>query len=329
MLASLAGIGVAGTLPAPAHAAYVRPYGPGAPWNRPVVGLPVASGSNTLADRLWGGATTTIGDYNCTFYNWTYPVQQVSNATGLYTVKCSYPDWGNMHNKTMPWNPIWKPSYGFWTGNGSADSQLIVLDPASGREWNLWQVKAPDTVNKLVNCSSASLVPGSYWTKEDGFRPPRGCGIQCFAMLVRAQEVAQGVIQHALSMPIRNVAPSYVAPALKSDGRISGGIPEGTRFALRVSDAEIDAWATALPISITGRASARVIAKALRNYGWFITDRSGTAHLQFEDNNSAGSTWSSLGLGMVLAGGKEYPRDLLDGLMRRDRIYAIVPSNQY
>jgi hypothetical protein len=234
-----------------------------------------------------------------------------------------------MHNKIIPWNPTWKPSYGFWTGNGSIDSQLIVLDPASGREWNLWQVKAPNTTTRVVNCSSASLVPGSYWSKEDGFRPPRGCGIQCLAMLVRAEEVATGVITHALSMPIKNASPGYVAPALKSDGQVSGGVPEGTRFALRISDADIDAWATALPISATGRQSARVIATALRDYGWFVTDRAGTAHLQFEDYNSAGSAWASLGLGKALVGGKEYPRDLLDGLMRRDRIYAIAPSNYY
>ena len=87
MLASLAGIGAAGMLPTPTYAAYVRPYGPGAPWNRPVGSLPVAPASNTLADRLWGGATATVGNFDCTFYNWTYSVQQVSSATDLYTVR--------------------------------------------------------------------------------------------------------------------------------------------------------------------------------------------------------------------------------------------------
>ena len=72
-----------------------------------------------------------------------------------------------------------------------------------------------------------------------------------------------------------------------------------------------------------------MIARALRDYGWFVTDHAGSAHLQFEDRLTAAAGWTALGLGRITAGGKEYPRDLLDGLLQRDRIHAIVPSNQY
>ncbi len=44
---------------------------------------------------------------------------------------------------------------------------------------------------------------------------------------------------------------------------------------------------------------------------------------------TAGDKWSALGLDAVEVGGKEYPRDLLDGLVQRERIYTIVPSDQY
>jgi hypothetical protein len=260
-------------------------------------------------------------------------VYDVAAATGLYRVRADHPAWGNLDGKTVPYNPAWKPSHGWWSGDRSIDSSVILLDPASGREWDLWQVRAPDTKNKVLRCGSACLVMagtsassptiGDYWTKQNGFVPPRGCGVQCLAMLVRPQEVAQGAIRHALSMPIRNPSPAYVPPATKSDGSVAGGIPEGTRFALRVTDAAIDAWASGLPLGGTGRGSARVVARALRDYGWFVTDRAGTAHLQFEDVNSAGRAWSSLGLGRVTVGAREYPRDMLQGLLRRERIYAV------
>jgi hypothetical protein len=72
-----------------------------------------------------------------------------------------------------------------------------------------------------------------------------------------------------------------------------------------------------------------VIARALRGYGWFITDTTGSAHLQLEDRITAGKDWDRLGLGDREVEGRSYPRDLLDGLIRPERIVTLVPSDQY
>jgi hypothetical protein len=317
-------------LPSRSDAAYTRPYGPGALWNLPASAFSPHPNSTALAGKVWRSRPDQPGNIDLTFRDWTYPVYYAAQATGLYTVRCRFPTWGNLHGKTIPWNPAWKPSQGWWRGSDDIDSQVIVLDPASGREWNLWQVSAPDTTKRIVRCGSASLVPGSYWTKTDGFKPPRGCGIQTFAMLVTADEVADGAIRHALSMPLRGIHKSqFVAPATKTDGptaqyALADGVPTGTRFALRVTDAELAAWAASLPISEAGRKSALIIGRALVQYGMIVTDNSGATHLQFEDRNSAGAKWTSLGLGNVSAGGKVFPRDLLDGLLTEQRIYALA-----
>jgi hypothetical protein len=292
--------------------------------------MPPHPDSARLAAKVWNSRPDQPGKLDLTFAQWTYPVYETSQATALYTVKCRHPDWGNLHRKQLPWNPAWKPSHSFWTGDAGIDSQVIVLDPATGREWNLWQVRAPDTVNRIVRCGSASLVPGSYWTKEDGFGPPRGCGIQCLAMLVRPEEIVAGRIEHALSVPFRGIhKTAFVRPATKTDGptaayAVPDGVPTGTRFALRATDEELAAWAASLPLSVVGRQSAIVIGRALVEYGWHITDNAGSAHVQFEDCNSAGAAWDALGLGNVSSGDKVYPRDLLDDLMRLDRIYALA-----
>jgi hypothetical protein len=99
------------------------------------------------------------------------------------------------------------------------------------------------------------------------------------------------------------------------------------RFALHVTDEEIEEWVATLPARV--RKSARVIGTALRDYGWFITDTSGSAKIQLESCVTAGDAWKALCLTEFEEQGKTYPRDLLDGLMRRERIYAIVPSDQY
>jgi hypothetical protein len=229
---------------------------------------------------------------------------------------------GNLNGTRIPWSSDWVPATG-------SDGQVIILDPANGREWDLWRVNVSGS---RVRVSNGNLVPGSYLTKEDGFKPSRGCGIPYLAMLVRPEEIAQGKIEHALSMPSRNTAKNFVAPATKSDGRVTqNGMPMGTRFALNITDAEIDEWVNSLPseLSEQTKRAARIIAVALRDYGWFITDTAGGAHFQFEDYATARDKWNDLGLGEQGIGWKNYPTDLLDGLITRERIYAIAPSDQY
>jgi len=99
----------------------------------------------------------------------------------------------------------------------------------------------------------------------------------------------------------------------------------------RVADQEIEDWIDGLPPELGPRTrdSARIIGRALRDYGWFISDTSGGAHLQFESRLSAGARWSALGLDDQEVEWQLYPPDLLDGLMTEERLYALVPSDQY
>jgi hypothetical protein len=203
----------------------------------PVAGLALHQQSNTYRDRLWSGGSDRPGNINLMFEGYTYPVYMASAATGLFPVEVEYRS--NLNGQTMPWNPSGRGATG-------SDGQVIMLDPATGREWDLWQVEFDGTT---VRATNGNLVPGSYWTREIGFPPSRGAGIPYLAMLVRPAEVEQGVIPHALSMPIRNPdGASYVAPATKLERRTEVvGVPEGMRFALRIDDVEIDRWVADLP----------------------------------------------------------------------------------
>lgn len=344
-----------------AAGSYVRPYGADAPWNRPVRDangeqlISVHPQSDTYRHRHWlyspniDGSKPGNFNVNPGYSGYTYPVYDASTATGDYQVTTGY-RWANMNNRYMPWNPNWIQA-------GGSDGQVIVLDPQTGREWNLWQV---EFVNNKISATNANLVlsqvnnvsegtdpypyAGDYFTKENGFSPSRGCGIQYLAMLVRPEEIRDGIIRHALSVPVANPSKTfYVAPATKLErtGSDTGKeIPEGMRFALNVTDQQIETWLNSLPSDLPNRAAtistARIVAKALRDYGWFITDTSGGAHFQFEDYHTAGDDWVELGLGynttdgtFTSGNGKTYPQDLLDGLLAENRIYTLVSSDQY
>ena len=311
---------------------YRRAFGPGAPWNVPVKNVPEHKKSSMYAERFWNGASSRPGDVNLSFDWYTYPVYYTSDAKGSFYCKSKWKT--NIDGKMILWNPEWRAAFG-------TDGQIILLDSVKGFEWDLWQVKFKDDTVFITNgnliqsgqTAGDGSDPGNFWTKENGFIPSRGIGVQYLAMLVRPEEIEQGVIEHALSMPIRITDGNFfMAPTTKLEhpGR-PVGIPEGMRFALRISDKEIEEWITTFKGIVPEKAiaAAQIIARALRDYGWFITDTSGGCHLQFEDMATAGAKWDALGLGKTEINGKLYPRDLLDGLFTKDRIYTLVPSDQY
>jgi hypothetical protein len=302
----------------PSASQYVRPYGADAPWNVPVKNLPKHPQSSTYASRMYNNAPPNPGNFNLNFVDYTMPVYYVEDATTTYTVDGGYstPN-GNINGSKLPWNPQWSAATG-------SDSQVILLDPATGREWDLWQVSISGSTLRV---SGGSLVSGSYFTKTDGWSYARGAGIQYYAMLVQPEEIAQGHIDHALCMAIMNPSKTfYVAPATKLEhpgSEISNPIPEGMRFALDVTDAQIESWVSTKPAAY--QKLARVVGHAMRDYGWFVTDTGGAAVMPFEASASAGALWKAQGIDPA----STTARDLLDGLMTQSSIYAIVPSDQY
>lgn len=295
----------------------LRTWGPLAPWNRPVAGLPLHPQSSQYATWLWNDFAGLIPELN--YRKYTYAVFDATLATDLYTV-IDLNRWGNLHGKQVPWNPSW-----VW--NAGTDAQAIILDAVPGTEWNLWKITADHTA-KTLTIGNGNKCPGDYWT-NNWDNPAtktvgsRGCGINYLAMLVRPWEIDAGVIEHALSMPIKGTSGQfYVAPATKLEhpGK-TGNIPEGMRFALNVTQAEIDAWVNAQAISARAKLTLKIVLVALRDYGWFITDTAGSSHLQFEAPESAGADWIRLEAAAT--------RFLLRGFMTQARIRTYVPSDQY
>jgi hypothetical protein len=193
----------------------------------------------------------------------------------------------------------------------------------------------------------------------------RGVGIDRYAMTVTPQEVATGQIRHALGMIVYNtmtggsvcteaqaattafgstcgqaVAPAGQFERASSDKKGCNEavtqqmssvdyrkttLPSGMRFALRMTAADIDRWLDSRHYTGPKRATARAFATALVNYGWFITDTScGAANFQTSGgaNPQTAALWRSLG---ITGDG----RDLLAGLITKDRIWTVAPPTNH
>lgn len=106
-------------------------------------------------------------------------------------------------------------------------------------------------------------------------------------------------------------------------------IPEGMRFALNIDDAYIENWINSrvdLKNNAKKAQTARIFARALRDYGFIITDTNGAiSNIQVSGavNPQSKQKWSDLG---ITEDKDDY---LLEGLLNQNNIYTVeTPTNQ-
>lgn len=170
------------------------------------------------------------------------------------------------------------PSYAQLTG--TSDSPLVVFQPSTGADWELWKV--------------AKQSDSSYWAcwggemdarRSSGVFPwPYGesaTGISYLATAITEQDIASGSIDHALALQIPECnGDTY--PADRGDcGDNPGQPPEGQWFRLPAN--------LALPAGLTP--FARMVFVALQKYGAVVTDQAGAVNIVAEQS----SDWAAEG----------------------------------
>jgi hypothetical protein len=178
--------------------------------------------------------------------------------------------------------------------NTGSDHHLAVIDTTTNTELDMWEATY-DSSNDTW--SAASIVT----TSITGWGAVCALGQLCngevaagFAMLggsVRPEEIAAGVIPHALSLMTPATKSGYIAcPATHTDGQSSNAdaIPEGARIQLNPSfNVAAQSWT----------AWQKTIAVALQTYGAYISDTGGSlAMYAVNDMNSGNTTWASVGM---------------------------------
>ena len=189
----------------------------------------------------------------------------------------------------------------------------------------------------------------------------RGLGaVNPLALLPTLDEIESGAIRHALNDEVYN--PTFggacsggqigtadagvncgyaVAPATRFE-RVGGPeacgvatmannatdrsktVPEGTRFAIDLTDGEIDSWLTSRGYTGAKRTTARVFAVALRDYGWIVSDSTcydSNMSAEGMANPAAATRWANLGVSASDS------TTLLQGLIQGDRIRTLTPPS--
>jgi hypothetical protein len=235
------------------------------PFNNPVAAPGSVDPSSTAwAQALYGAA----GDAGLWVNSdaWTTTVYHATPATPRVSV------WIENTRKriTIPYSAEWRAS-------PDADSHIAIIDGATGCDYEFQAFDATQLIGHSegtyrIYRGSGAHVPTGH----------TGAALSLLAGLIRPSDVRAGVIRHALAFGAPITGPAFVAPASSSDGRTSGGIPEGTRFQL---DPSYDLG----PLHLSK--FQLMLARALQRYGMYLRDTAGAVTL-YAQSTTDGSSYA-------------------------------------
>jgi hypothetical protein len=265
-------------------------FPPNNPWNERVAGLPVARDSAALIASIGLGAPVHP-DFGSGLYAGEpigIPFAVVSKSTRRVPVSFDYA--GESDGRLYPL-PRGVPIEGGARSTG--DRHVIVVDRSACRDYELYAahplnggVRWHAGSGAIFNLRSNHLRPAG-WTSADA------AGLPILPGLARYDEVARGVIDHALRFTAPCTAKAYVYPARHEASTCSGASlpPMGLRVRLKAS-----VGTSSLPYQ------ARVVAQALKTYGMILADNGSPWYISGAPNDG----WNNDAL------------HLLDGLTGRD-----------
>ena len=146
--------------------------------------------------------------------------------------------------------------------NAGGDRHVIVINRDTCVDYELFDARPHSGGRYWTAGSGAIFRLRSDHLRPAGWTSADAAGLPIFPGLARFDEVARGVIDHALRFTAPCTAPRYVYPARHEASTCSGFYPPmGLRVRLKAS-----VNVSALPYQ------ARVVAEALKHYGLILAD---------------------------------------------------------
>lgn len=197
------------------------------PWNEAITNRPLLSNSAAMITQI----TNDLASDRRTlrpFYEMNYVLVPDSQPTRPIQF-LDYPDESDLDGGTDPFGqyPIptnmpvetWPRGTGNLTleqwqtdvnGQGG-DRHSIIIRPGTGHIWETWQTKRVNTAWQASN--GAKFNFNSNALRPDGWTSADAAGLSMFAGLVRYDECARGMVEHAIRIIVRRTRRAYVYPA--------------------------------------------------------------------------------------------------------------------
>ncbi|HYM84678.1 MAG TPA: hypothetical protein VEY67_11045, partial [Candidatus Dormibacteraeota bacterium] len=227
-------------------------------WNRPISSLPVRADSSTLVASI--GATAHLHPDFGSYAGYGIPYNIVDASTPRSAVAFDYADESDQVPYPIPPSPAIE---------AGSDHHILMLDRSACRLYELWDARTTSGGWAAGSGATWSLTSDALrplgWTSADA------AGLPILPGLVRYDEVAAGVILHAIRFTAPRTTRAYIYPARHFASSVTDPAlpPMGLRLRLRAS---YDI--SSLP------PEARVIAQAMKTYGIMLADNGSAWYFQ-------------------------------------------------
>jgi len=230
------------------------------PWNQRVDRLPVANNSARVIAAI-GLNDPVHPDFGSGLYNGEpigIPYEVASSKTHKVRVSFQYASESDRGPYPLPRGVPIEGGYG-----SSGDRHVIVVDRDTCTDYELFAAYPHDGGKRWTAGSGAIFNLRSDHLRPAGWTSADAAGLPILPGLARYDEVAAGVIDHALRFTAPCTAPRYVYPARHEASTCHGANlpPMGLRVRLKTS-----VRLSGLPYQ------ARVVAQALKRYGMILAD---------------------------------------------------------
>jgi hypothetical protein len=251
--------------------AALQVFPPDNPWNQDVSGLPLHPDSAKMIASI--GADKSLG-YNLDMGFVIVPPDQkrvpvklleypAESDPGPFPVPDNAPieNWPLHRNEDTKALPKPGQSLEDLQRHGTGDRHVILVDPVNGLLHEFWQARRTDAGWEASNAATFNLKTGALrperWTSADA------AGLPIFPAVVRYDECARGMVEHAMRFTVRRTRRAYVLPATHwASPHREPSLPRmGERFRLR-RNFDVSSFPP----------HAQAILKGLKTYGMFVAD---------------------------------------------------------
>jgi hypothetical protein len=246
-------------------------FPPDNPWNEDISDRPVHPNSTAIIRSI--GAEKPLG-YNLDMNFVLVPPDQpkvpvrvtmypAESDPGPFPIPANAPieNWPLARNEDTAALPKPGVTLERFQREGTGDRHLIVVDPSNHRVHEFWQARLTDSGWEASQASTFDLSSNAMrperWTSSDA------AGLPIFPSIVRYDEVARGLVRHAMRVTVRRTRREYVYPARHfASSQTDPNLPRmGERLRLR-KDFDTSAFPP----------HARAVLDGLKRYGMFVAD---------------------------------------------------------
>jgi hypothetical protein len=240
-------------------------------WNRDVSGLPVHPDSAAMIAAI--GPDKPL-EYNLDMGFVIVPPDQKKvevklldyaneSDPGPYPLPDSAPieNWPLTRNENLKALPKPGQTLEQFQRTAQGDRHVLVVDPANGKLYEFYGTQRTDDGWQALQASTWDLRTGGLrperWTSSDA------AGLPVFPAVVRYDECARGMVEHAMRFTVKRTRRAFVIPATHwaSQSRDPAHPRMGERFRLK-QDFDV----TGFPPHV------QAILKGLKKHGMFVAD---------------------------------------------------------